>query len=223
MNILLIEDHDLLRQTIRITLEKNGYLVDAFGSAEDIVENVTSLWKVAILDINLPGEDGYSLARRLRQSYPELFIIMLTVRNRTEDKIHGYETGADIYLGKPIDINEMLAILLAFKRRVHGEKSIQGYYLDVAANIIKNDRGLSIKLTSKEALVLKSFVLAKDNLLETWQLKSMLGTLDDERKNQIEVFISRLRKKLAEVSDEQKAIITHRSIGYQLTLSFNLC
>ena len=103
LRIALIEDNDDLRDLLLREISKGGYEVHAAESAEDFDDLVlNSRIGLLILDLNLPGEDGLSIARRYKRSNPDIYIIMLTARGREQDRIEGYESGADIYLTKPI-------------------------------------------------------------------------------------------------------------------------
>ncbi len=119
MNILIIEDHDALREVTMSALMEMGHKVRGICSAETLnAELEISVPHILILDLNLPGEDGLSLARRLRRLHPTIGIIMVTARNELTDKISGYENGADIYLTKPTSLEELAAAVSALSRRI---------------------------------------------------------------------------------------------------------
>ncbi|MGA1728205.1 MAG: response regulator transcription factor, partial [Burkholderiaceae bacterium] len=104
LNIVLVEDHDLLRTVTESVLKEAGHNILALGCAEEVDEALSGMNPdLYILDLNLPGEDGISLARRIRRSHPRVGIIMTTVRSEVTDRLDGYESGADIYLPKPTD------------------------------------------------------------------------------------------------------------------------
>ena len=104
LNIVLVEDHDLLRTVTQSVLTQAGHNVLALSCAEEVDEALSGMSPdLYILDLNLPGEDGISLARRIRHSHPRVGIIMTTVRSEIADRLDGYESGADIYLPKPTD------------------------------------------------------------------------------------------------------------------------
>lgn len=119
MIILVVEDHDALREVTVATLQGLGHKVRGIACAEDLsAEFAICNPQILILDLNLPGEDGISLARRMRRLHPELGIIMVTARKELIDKIAGYENGADIYLTKPTSFEELAAAVLALSRRI---------------------------------------------------------------------------------------------------------
>jgi DNA-binding response OmpR family regulator len=119
LEIVLVEDHDQLRRVTTAVLRARGHRVVALASAEEVDDSVTlSKPDIFILDLNLPGEDGVSLSRRIRAAQPRVGIIMTTVRREVEQRLVGYESGADAYLGKPTDVEELSAAVEALGRRV---------------------------------------------------------------------------------------------------------
>ena len=119
MNILVIEDHEALREVTLSALGEMGHKARGISSAEALPAELEScVPHILILDLNLPGEDGISLAGRLRRMRPEIGIIMVTARNELTDKISGYESGADIYLTKPTSLEELAAAVNALSRRI---------------------------------------------------------------------------------------------------------
>ena len=119
MNILVIEDHEALREVTLSALGEMGHKARGISSAEALPAELEScVPHILILDLNLPGEDGISLAGRLRRMRPEIGIIMVTARIELSDKISGYESGADIYLTKPTSLEELTAAVYALSRRI---------------------------------------------------------------------------------------------------------
>src|SRR5450830_354712 len=117
LKIMLVEDHDALREVTVNYLRQQGYTADGVESADALVgRQDTEQIDLYILDLNLPGEDGISLARRLRQFHPEVGIIMLSARSSKVDTMRGYEAGADIYLTKPTAPMELNAAIVAIAR-----------------------------------------------------------------------------------------------------------
>jgi DNA-binding response OmpR family regulator len=122
LNIVLVEDHDLLRTVTESVLKEAGHQVLALTCAEEVDEALSFMNPdLYILDLNLPGEDGLTLSRRIRKSHPRVGIIMTTARTDISDRLDGYESGADIYLPKPTDPSELLAAAVALARRLHPE------------------------------------------------------------------------------------------------------
>ncbi len=119
MKIIVVEDHEALREVTVSALQDMGHKVRGIACAETLNQELqTDCPHVLILDLNLPGEDGISLARRVRKVHPEIGIIMVTARNQLGDKLTGYDSGADIYLTKPTSIEELSAAIQALSRRL---------------------------------------------------------------------------------------------------------
>lgn len=119
MNIIVIEDHEVLREVTIAALQDMGYAVQGIDSAEALPVLLEVFQaNIMVLDLNLPGEDGISLAQRLRKSHPEIGIIMVTARIALNDKLAGYQSGADIYLTKPTSLEELGAAVQALSRRI---------------------------------------------------------------------------------------------------------
>ena len=123
LHIVIVEDHESLREVTANVLSEAGYQVTAVAYAED-VDHLLKGQKVDlfILDLNLPGEDGLSLARRIRKVQPRVGIIMATARGSKDDMVNGYDSGADIYMTKPIAPEALLAAIDALGRRMGHEK-----------------------------------------------------------------------------------------------------
>lgn len=120
MNILVVEDNDSLRQATVAMLIRHGHWTTGLVCAEDLDDlRLNPQPDLFIIDLNLPGEDGLSLSRRLRAAQPLVGIIMVTARSLLGDKLAGYESGADLYLAKPVDPAELLAAVESLGRRLH--------------------------------------------------------------------------------------------------------
>lgn len=224
LNILLVEDHDALREVTREVLGAEGHRVLALNCAEDVAE-LPAGWQadIAVLDLNLPGEDGLSLARRLRQIQPGIGIVMFTVRQRLDDRLAGYDHGADIYLTKPTDAKELCATVAALGRRLQktGTGS-EDCRLDLSGQTLHTPQGL-LALRPAELALLQALALAPEHSLESWQLLERLGKpCDAQGKAQLEVTISRLRSRL-EAHGAPNAIRAERGKGYRLCLKIVLC
>lgn len=224
-NVLLVEDHDALREVMIETLEAYGHHVVGVDCAEAVCELPPSQrFDVAVLDLNLPGEDGLALAQRLRAVQPTLGIIMVTARHERADKRRGYQHGADMYLSKPVDAEELALALQALARRLKRLPAAaeSSYQLDRQALslILPQQR---IGLTSDEVTILQALALAADHTLESWQLLEVLGRdLDEHGKKQLEVIISRLRRKLKTHGLATPLIRAERGKGYRLCVTLRL-
>ena len=227
LNILLVEDHDALRAVTAEVLRSQGHAVTEASSAEELDEVLPRRrFDVAVLDLNLPGEDGFSLSARLRKTCPGIGIVMVTVRHALEDKMTGYGHGADVYLTKPTEPQELCAVVLALGRRLTQPVTpldAQGQWrLDLTKGTLSCGQN-SVQLRQPEARVLQALALAPEAFLEHWQLLQILGKpVDDQGKAQLEVLISRLRRKLQELDAGAQAIRAERGRGYGLAIPMTL-
>lgn len=227
LNILVVEDNNTLREAIVDALSESGYHVRGIDCAEALAEqrDLTQL-DLAILDLNLPGEDGLSLASRLRSGHPALGIIMLTARIQSEDRAAGYAQGADIYLSKPASFAELKQAIQALARRLKRAGmalATSAICLDTHGHRLIHPDGQKIPLTTHETALLTAFTRSAQNILETWQIAELLG-MDAEQSNKpaIELHIVRLRKKLLPLSAQNTPIRAIRGRGYQLCLTIRI-
>lgn len=224
LSIVIVEDNNDLRTLLCNALRKEGHRVTPLSCAEELEDQAGSDHADAfVIDINLPGEDGLSLAQRIRKAHPLVGIIILSARSALDDKLNGYDCGADIYLTKPIALPELSAALRSFARR-------RGATLKHLApeGLILNKLELqgqqsSVKLTAQEAIVLTALARAPSGRLETWQLADLLDTeVDDSFKSSLAVRMVRLRKKLTDAGAEGLVIESLRNFGYQLTTQIEI-
>ncbi|NIC41286.1 response regulator transcription factor [Aquabacterium sp. A08] len=225
MNILVIEDNDSLRHATVQMLNRNGHRASGLVCAEDIddmpLDPAPDLY---LIDLNLPGEDGLSLSRRLRAAQPYVGIIMVTARGQVDDKLAGYESGADIYLPKPVDPAELLAAVCTLGRRLDAPRPATGlpqasaFRVELATRTLHGPNGTET-LSESELSTLTGLSRAKSRRLETWQIMHMIG-VDPETysKASLEVRMVRLRQKLHRVGAPTGAIPPVRGYGYRLDL-----
>lgn len=217
LNIVVVEDHDSLRESTVEALRGQGHHVIGLDCAEALPELNDMSIDLMIVDLNLPGENGISLAKRIRNTQPDIGIIMLTARIQLADKVAGYENGADIYLTKSTSLEELNAAVQSLARRIKSEKSKA-----IALQLNPKRRTLSgaldtVSLTIYESALLIALTRATEQQLESWQLIQVLGKSDqDYNKSALELLIVRLRKKLIEAGSNQKPIQAIREYGYQL-------
>lgn len=223
LNIVVVEDDEPLRQLITTVLKGEGHKVTGLEDAESINDEIGSqLIDLLITDLNLPGENGLSLARRFRTAQPNAGVMMVTGLDQVADKVSGYEHGADIYLTKPIDPAELIAAVHSFVRRHIATK----HQADQDGTLILNPDQLTlqcakktISITRDEALLLAGLSRAPGHMLESWQIIELLEIDNpDYSKSALEVRIVRLRKKIAETGYQQPSIKSVRGKGYQLSL-----
>jgi DNA-binding response OmpR family regulator len=176
-----------------------------------------------VIDLNLPGEDGISLARRMRAAQPSIGIIMLTARSESADKLAGYQSGADIYLTKPTSVEELDAAIWALARRIKPPLiETNCLMLDVARLLLAGAEG-DVTLSRHEADLLVAFVRAPNHQMENWQLIELLGKGQaGYSKAALEVQIVRLRKKLIQAGAAPHPVKVIREYGYQLCESVAL-
>lgn len=227
LRILVIEDHDTLREVVLETLANQGHHVTGADSAEATESlAVADDYDIVVLDLQLPGEDGLSLAQRLRQTKPNIGIIMMTARGLTKDKIAGYTSGADIYLTKPVQLEELCAATQAIGRRVRSQEPAGVAVLNMQRMVLTDTDGREIALSPQESRMLSALILAPGKRLENWQLIELLGkSLEAYTKAALEIHIVRLRKKLSQVGQvppHAAPIQAIRGWGYQLCVQLIL-
>lgn len=217
MKIALVEDNDDLRDLLSRDMARAGYVVHSAGCADDLDDlAATIVFDVLVLDVNLPGENGFEIARRYKQSNPGIYIIMLTARVETEDKVAGYESGADLYLTKPVASTELLAAIGSVCRRLMKEQPAD-------SEIVLNLREMmligenAVELNRQEMVILKALSESSNGNLPYYRLLELCGEdVNATSKATLEVRIVRLRKKLAEAGMAGKVIRAIRGEGYQL-------
>jgi DNA-binding response OmpR family regulator len=227
LNILIVEDNDDLRESLVDALARHGDHIRGVESAEAVPEQSDlAQLDLAILDLNLPGEDGLSLAARLRATHPTLGIIMLTARTHTEDRASGYAQGADIYIPKPASLHELEQAIHSLIRRIKPPRQSTtepSITLVINQRTIRLSDGKKLALTHTEVTLLTAFVRAAQFTLETWQIAELIGQESAcINKHAIELHIGRLRKKLAGISPEHSTIQAVRGRGYQLCITLRL-
>ncbi|OXL14623.1 response regulator transcription factor [Polynucleobacter cosmopolitanus] len=223
INIAVVEDHDVLREMLLDALLEKGYLAQGFRDAYELdAASPKTIFELLILDLNLPGEDGLSIAKRIKESYPDTFIIMITARSSELDKIQGYEAGADIYLPKPIAITEFQAAVSSLSKRILR-------YKDLGGNLILNEKNVTLKGTQTVSLskidldILLALLQADQQRLDFESLLQQVSSnTSNTPKATLEVQIVRLRKKMAEAGAEGVTIKALYKYGYQLVQGIDL-
>lgn len=216
LKIALVEDNDDLRDLLFRDISRAGYAVQSACCSDDLDDLAASTsFDMLILDINLPGENGLNIARRYKQANPDIYIVMLTARVGTEDKIAGYGSGADIYLTKPVSSAELLAAIGSVARRLLKQSSDQDIILNVRQ--MKLIGQTSVDLNRHEIIILKALSESANGNLPYYRLLELCGEdVDATAKGTLEVRIVRLRKKMTEAGITGKCISAIRGEGYQL-------
>ena len=222
MRILVVEDEPALQQQVRAQLEAQGYTVDSTGEGKEGLYLAAEYpYDAAIVDIGLPGLSGLDIIARLRSRGSHLPILVLTARGRWQDKVQGLETGADDYLTKPFETEELLARLKALLRRAAGAAQevlrCGPIALTLGAQKVSVD-GEEVELTSYEYRLLEHLVRERRRVLSKDELAAHLYPHDEERdSNVIEVLIGRLRRKL-DPDGRLQPVETVRGRGYRFRL-----
>ena len=222
MRILLVEDEPDLQATIKKNLEKESYIVDASGDGNEAYFFASEYpLDTAIIDIGLPGMSGLEIIHKLRQQGSILPILILTARSRWQEKVEGLEAGADDYLVKPFQMEELMARLKALLRRASGSATseiiCQGIRLNPdTQQVWLNENSLDI--TAFEYRMLEYLMRHPDKAISKSRLADYLYPHENDcDSNVIEVLIGRLRKKL-DPDGHLKPIETLRNRGYRFTL-----
>ena len=200
MKILVIEDEKLLAHSLRVLLEGKGFEVETVYDGEtgaDYAE--TGLYDLLLLDVMMPGLDGYELARRVRAKRCATPILMLTAKSGVEDRIEGLNAGADYYLTKPFDSRELLACINALLRRqgnqvselCYGNTSLE---LETCMLVCGENR---VRLSAKEFDVMRFLLQSREQILSKEVILARVWGYDSNAvENHVEVYVGFLRKKL---------------------------
>ncbi len=220
MRILVVEDEARLREQLTATLRKAGNAVDASGSGEEglFMGNEYPI-DVAILDLGLPDIDGLEVLRQWREAGRSFPVLILTARNRWDEKVQGLEAGADDYLTKPFHVEEVIARLRALVRRASGQAkpvlTTGAIRLDTSRQQLSVD-GADVELTAFEYRLLEYLMLHAGKVISKTELSEHLYEEQIDRdSNVLEVLVGRLRRKL-DPEGRWKPIETLRGRGYRL-------
>lgn len=220
MRVLMVEDAARLRALVVTALTKLGHTVDAAADGhEGLMLMEDHAYDAIILDVMLPGMDGFALLKSLRNRGDDTPVLMLTARDAIDDRVRGLSGGADDYLVKPFALAELAARLDALHRRRHGvvQKAIRvgPLELDLTARRVKRD-GVEIPLTAREYALLEFFALRPRRILSREQIEAHLypdgGAVVS---NAVDSAVCLLRRKLGG-ADGQVLIHTRRGLGYTL-------
>lgn len=220
MRILLIEDSNRLRRTLSLGLQREGYRIDAAAdglSGLDLAHEAD--YDLIILDLMLPQLDGLSVLKRLRAAGVQSAILILTARDRVEDRVEGLNLGADDYLSKPFALEELFARIGALLRRRYDHRAAQLKLGPLVLELGERSAavaGVELKLRPREYAVLEYLALRRGHLVSRQELElrislDRLGPLS----NVVEASVSQLRRQLREAGCPE-LIETRRGIGYRL-------
>jgi two-component system response regulator PhoP len=223
MRALVVEDETALREGLKDQLSKQGFTVDvAADGAEGLFAGKEYPLDIAVIDLGLPKMPGLELIRELRKAGKTFPILILTARDRWQDKVEGLQAGADDYVAKPYHFEEVLARMQALLRRAGGWASpvleCGPIRLDTRSQTVALD-GKGIELTTFEYRILEHMMLRAGEVISKTELTERLYDQDYERdSNVIEVFIGRLRRKL-DPAESLNPIETLRGRGYRFSIA----
>jgi two-component system, OmpR family, response regulator len=223
--ILLAEDDSNLSMLLEEYLNLKGYDVSLFNNGEDALEGFReNEFDICLLDVMMPKMDGFMLAARIKKINPETPIIFLTAKSMKEDKIEGFNIGADDYITKPFSMEELLARIKAVLRRTKISNDVEpisyqigNFYFDYDKQTLKINDEVT-KLTTKETELLRLLCKHKNKVLEREvALNAVWGNDSYFNARSMDVFITKLRKYLK--ADENVQIINIHGTGYKLLVS----
>ncbi len=229
LKIGIVEDNiDLLESLIEV-LASHGHLATGFSCAEDLNDAaLTEIFELMILDLNLPGEDGLSLAVRLKRVQPSLRVIMMSTRTAVDDRVRGYDVGADLYLSKPVAEDELLAAVRALGRSIRSDSmksasnALDPLQLNSLTSQLRGPHGVTA-LNPADVVLLSALARAPGRRLEHWQLIEVMGLdVSDASKSNLAVRMTRLRSKLGQVGFAGGALRALRGSGYQLCVPLEI-
>jgi two-component system OmpR family response regulator len=216
MNLLLVEDDEMLAEAVRAGLAQNGWQVDWVadaGAARTVL--VDHPYDVVLLDLGLPGGSGLGVLSNLRARYDATPVLIITARDKLSDRISGLDAGADDYIVKPFQLDELFARLRAVLRRSQGlvspVLSFNGITLDPAKRLVTR-RGEPVSLSAHEYRTLMLLMERQDRVVTREQLEdAVYGSSGTIESNTIAVYIHQLRRKLGE-----DVIVTVHGFGYRI-------
>jgi two-component system, OmpR family, response regulator len=217
MRVLVVEDESSLADTLRKVLTEEGFAVDLASDGEEgLFKIVDTAYDAAVLDVMLPGMDGWAILENARARGVRTPVLMLTARHTVEDRVRGLNLGADDYLVKPFALQELLARVHALVRRAYGASltriALGDVLIDTAAHRVQRN-GVNVELTAREYAVLELLAMSRGRLVTRTQLLEHLYNEDAAiASNVIDVHIGSLRRKLG-----ADLIQTRRGEGYTIS------
>jgi two-component system, OmpR family, alkaline phosphatase synthesis response regulator PhoP len=220
-NILLVEDEQALLMTIGDRLRNEGYLVDFATDGDGAFEKATCLpYDLIILDVMLPRRDGFRVCQDLRQAGVATPVLMLTARGQVQDKVMGLNLGADDYVTKPFDMQELVARIEALLRRapsspMQGAYQFGSIWVDFRGTTITRD-GQPLNLSAREFQLLRYFIVHPGATLSRHELlKQVWGYSAEAFTRTVDRHVASLRQKLETDPREPKFILTVQGLGYK--------
>jgi len=222
MRLLVVEDDAKLLRALQRGLQREGYAVDLAVTGDEALAQASAYdYDAVVLDVMLPGKDGFAVCRELRRTEQWVPVLMLTARDHVKDRIRGLDAGADDYLVKPFDFGEMLARLRALTRREPTERpavvEVADLRVDPASHVVTR-AGREVDLTPREfALLLFLARRAGEVIPRTELLEHVWDEAEDGSTNVVDVYVGYLRKKLEQPFRRRRPLIrTVRGVGFML-------
>lgn len=220
LHIMIVEDNDNLREATQELLAQHGHQVSAVSSAEEVDDTPTrDVPDLYLIDVNLPSENGFLLAERIKKSHPAAGIVLMTARGQLQDRLQGYTCGADNYLVKPVEQAELLVCITNLAKRLKATTTIEtaDLVLDTQALSLRGPTD-SISLTFSESLLLMAMARSVGQKLERWQAMQLTDSKDKGLSPaNLEMRITALRRKMNACGAPLEAIRTIRGFGYALS------
>lgn len=218
-SVILVEDNIALREALAHHLTDAGFSTRGVCDGQELNQALAiSMPDVIVLDLNLPEEDGLSICKRVRQAFPTIGIVMLTARVRSIDRHEGYDSGADVYLTKPVNPAEITTVLQTLCRRISPPVDAPSWTLNVSSLQLVSPAQEIIKLTVSEAKLVQELALSGE-LLSMSRLIEVFGDIDlpePTNKLRIEQVVSRVRRKMDVLLGGQPSIKAVTRLGYKL-------
>lgn len=223
VNLLIIEDENALAELIKSAVQGSDVQVDICNSAEEATEQLGCKdYRLLFVDINLPGESGLEFIERTRAALPDAMFVVISANSARSQIAQGYDFGADFYLPKPFELEQLEGIVRAFKNRQELQTENHSLWLQRVDRTIISSLGKKIVLTEPEFIVLFGLVTAKGYQLEYWEIAERLELdLESDFKPYLALLVTRLRKKLNELAGSS-SIHSVRNFGYRLALSIGV-
>ncbi len=219
--VLVIDDELQMRRLLRVSLEGNGYRVlEAVSGQEALIQAAQGRPDIIVLDMGLPDMDGVSVLKRLRE-WSQVPVVVLSVREREEDKIAALDNGADDYVTKPFATGELLARLRVAQRHATPAPELSVFHagkleVDLTARLVKLD-GKEVRLTATEYALLRLLIRHAGKVLTHRQiLREVWGPNYEEQTHYLRVYIAHLREKLESDPAKPRLICTEPGVGYRL-------
>jgi DNA-binding response OmpR family regulator len=222
VKILIIEDEKLLADTLQAMLQQKGFQVEvAYDGETGKSYAELGVYDLLILDVMMPGLNGYQVAQQVRAKRCFTPILMLTAKSSVEDRIQGLNAGADYYLTKPFDTRELLACINALLRRQGGQVDELRYgntVLDLSSCMLICGEN-TLRLSAREFDVMRFLLQSRENILSKEVILARVWGYDSEAvENHVEVYVGFLRKKLSAIGSNLR-IVAVRRLGYHLEVA----